>query len=90
MTPYEQYLQAISRRHFFGQTALGLGTAALASLLPDRLAHAGSRGLPDLPHFASTAKRAIYLFMAGAPSQLDMLDYKPILNDHNDHVRLTG
>jgi hypothetical protein len=82
MTPYEQYLRAISRRHFFGRTALGLGTAALASMLPDREAYATSRGLPDLPHFAPKAKRAIYLFMAGAPSQLDMLDYKPILNDH--------
>ena len=82
MTPLEQYLQAMTRRHFFGRTALGLGTAALASLLPDRPAWAGGHGLPELPHFAPTAKRAIYLFMAGAPSQLDMFDYKPVLNDH--------
>jgi hypothetical protein len=38
-------------------------------------------GLPDLPHFAPKAKRAIYLFMSGAPSQMDMFDYKPAMND---------
>jgi len=67
---------AITRRHFFGQTGLGLGTAALASLLPEQTCSAAG-GLPGLPHFAPTAKRAIYLFMAGAPCQMDMFDYKP-------------
>ena len=57
---------------------MGLGAAALASLLPQREAFCGTTGgLPDLPHFAPRAKRAIYLFMAGAPSQMDLLDYKP-------------
>jgi hypothetical protein len=61
---------------------MGLGTAALASLMPTQQSWAaGSGGLPDLPHFAPKAKRAIYLFMAGAPSQIDMFDYKPKLND---------
>ena len=77
----------ITRRHFFGRSALGLGTAALASLLPPssaRAATSASGGLPGLPHFAPKAKRAIYLFMAGAPCQMDMLDYKPLMNDMFD------
>ena len=82
MDPRSQYVQAVTRRHFFGRGALGLGTAALASLLPGQATSAAVRrsptgGLPDLPHFAPKAKRAIYLFMAGAPCQMDMLDYKP-------------
>jgi hypothetical protein len=81
MTPFERYLQLETRRQFFSRSAMGLGVAALASLLPGRL-QAGigrteDRGLPGLPHFAAKAKRAIYLFMSGAPSQLDMFDYKP-------------
>ncbi len=84
MHPMEARLQTMTRRHFFGRTALGLGTAALASLLPERgraedaSAHGGLAGLP---HFAPKAKRAIYLFMAGAPSQIDMFDYKPKMAD---------
>ncbi|MDA1016962.1 MAG: DUF1501 domain-containing protein [Planctomycetota bacterium] len=78
----QEYGQAITRRHFFGQGSLGLGTAALASLLErDGVAAPESRpvrpGLPGLPHFAPKAKRAIFLFMAGAPCQVDLLDYKP-------------
>jgi len=74
----------LTRRHFFGRASLGLGTAALASLTGSASANTptdSSQGLPDLPHFAPKAKRAIYLFMAGAPSQIDTLDYKPKLND---------
>ena len=80
MHPIEEGLQAITRRHFFGRSAMGLGTAALASLLPERSADAepvAHGGLPGLPHFAPKAKRAIYLFMAGAPCQMDLFDYKP-------------
>src|SRR5271165_1163576 len=84
MHPLHDQFQTLTRRHFFGRTALGLGTAALASLLPDRVradesvpALSPTGGLAGLPHFAPKAKRAIYLFMAGAPSQMDMLDYKP-------------
>ncbi|MBL8214548.1 MAG: DUF1501 domain-containing protein [Bryobacterales bacterium] len=70
----------ITRRHFFSRSTLGLGTAALASLLPrDAMAATGaaSAALPGLPHHAPTAKRVIYLFQHGAPSQLDLFDYKP-------------
>lgn len=89
MDPIEQYLQNVTRRHFFKQGALGLGTAALSSMLPTRLAASQGQvrtasGLPELPHFAPKAKRAIYLFMAGAPSQMDMFDYKPTMADWYD------
>lgn len=88
MNPIHEYGQAITRRHFFGRTGMGLGTAALASLLPERgngaEALTAHGGLSGLPHFAPKAKRAIYLFMAGAPCQLDMLDYKPKLGDMFD------
>ncbi len=65
-----------TRRHFFGKSAYGLGIAALAQLLGEELP---DRGLPGLPHFAPKAKRVIYLFQSGAPSQLDIFDYKPQL-----------
>ena len=78
MNPIQEYVQGETRRHFFGHAALGLGTAALASLLPQQSGlAAGAGGLPGLPHFAPKAKRAIYLFMAGAPCQMDLFDYKP-------------
>jgi hypothetical protein len=78
-------LQHHTRRQFFARSALGLGTAALATLFNRDAAFAARRndspGLPGLPHFAPRAKRAIYLFMAGAPSQMDMWDYKPKMRD---------
>jgi hypothetical protein len=81
MDPIHDRMQLMTRRHFFGRSALGLGTAALASLLPERASAAEATsptgGLPDLPHFAPKAKRAIYLFLNGGPSQMDMFDYKP-------------
>jgi hypothetical protein len=79
----------MSRRHFFGRSASGLGIAALAHLLGQDLfgqnpifASAGSKndsGLPDLPHFPPKAKRVIYLFQSGGPSHLDLFDYKPLM-----------
>jgi hypothetical protein len=74
----------MTRRHFFGHGATGIGTAALASLVcPELFAGAGEKagtsGLPGLPHFAPKAKRVIYLFQSGAPSQIDLFDYKPRL-----------
>ncbi len=88
MNPLQQSLASITRRHFFGQSAMGLGTAALASLLPASISAAEQRvavgGLPGLPHFAPKAKRAIYLFMNEGPSQMDLWDYKPKMNDHFD------
>ena len=73
MNPIQQYASALTRRHFFGQGAFGLGAAALASLLPSSILTPGvapatvaAGGLPGLPHFAPKAKRVIYLFMTAA------------------------
>jgi uncharacterized protein (DUF1501 family) len=91
MNPHREAALVETRRHFFGRSATGIGTAALASLL-NRDASAATAsaaaevtgGLAELPHFAPKAKRVIYLFMSGAPSQLDMWDYKPKMNDWYD------
>jgi hypothetical protein len=83
MNSWESNQLAVSRRCFLAQGGIGLGAAALASLLPGTASGIGpspiSGGLPELPHRAPRAKRAIYLFMNGAPSQLDLFDYKPKL-----------
>lgn len=70
-----------NRRLFLRSTGAGLGGAALATLLhPARSsAMASEQGLSDLPHFAPKAKRIIYLFQSGAPSQMDLFDPKPTM-----------
>jgi hypothetical protein len=75
----------IARRWFLRDCGVGLGGMALGSLLSQEQAAASSaRTLaPRVPHFAPTAKRVIYLFMAGAPSHLDLFDYKPELAKRN-------
>ena len=76
-------LEGITRRHFYRECGVGLGKIALASLMAGggrAIASAGADPLaPRPPHFAPKAKRVIYLFMAGAPSQLDLFDFKPSL-----------
>src|SRR5262245_30462517 len=82
MNPIEERNLLLTRRHFFGRFGLGIGTAALASLLNENgFAQSGDQkmGSPGLPHFAPKAKRVIYLFQAGGPSQLDLFDAKPNL-----------
>jgi hypothetical protein len=81
-TEYDPEIFA-TRRYFLHQSGLGLGAVALASLLNDDAKAQGqpSLGLPGLPHFAARAKRVIYLFQSGAPSQMDLFDYKPRLQD---------
>ncbi len=86
MDPRQQFGALLTRRHFFGRSAAGIGGAALLSLLGEdaraaELKRAVSGGLPDLPHFAPKAKRVIYLFQSGGPSQMELFDYKPRLND---------
>jgi uncharacterized protein (DUF1501 family) len=76
---------AVSRRHFLRDCGVGLGKMALAGLLTDafvpRAAAAPANPLaPKRPHFTPRAKRVIHLFMAGAPSQLDLFDPKPALS----------
>ena len=67
----------VTRRHFFGKSAYGLGIAALADLMGEEVSPGG---LPGMPHFAPKARRVVYLFQSGAPSQIDMFDYKPELD----------
>ncbi|MBB6429493.1 DUF1501 domain-containing protein [Algisphaera agarilytica] len=94
--PVEEYLQLETRRQFFTRMGKGLGGIALASMLgKNPLASAGEtnpaslilpegRGALGSPHFAPKAKRVIYLFMSGAPSQHDMFDYKPYMKLWHD------
>jgi hypothetical protein len=80
MNPLHQNALHVGRREFFGRSAAGLGTAALASLLArDGLAAERSGGLPELPHFTPKAKRVIYLFQNGGPTHVDLFDFKPKL-----------
>ena len=82
MNTLADFNAAVSRRQFFRQNGAGLGTAALASLLPGSLSGLSNPSLPhDLEKIAPKAKRVIYLSMLGAPSQLDLFDYKPKLKD---------
>src|SRR4051812_24422368 len=77
-----EYLRLLTRRQFFGRTAAGIGTAALASLLDERLFAAGGAA-PSVLHFAPRAKHVIYLFMSGGPSHIDLFDHKPNLRHHH-------
>src|SRR5438477_1564705 len=93
MQPLNSFLQHQTRRAFFKTSGLAAGRIALGSLMfPDlfRTAAAHTRDgrthppLPGLPHFAPKARRLIYLFMNGAPSQIDLWDYKPKLGEMFD------
>jgi Protein of unknown function (DUF1501). len=81
MNPLKSHVELLTRRHFFGRNATGIGIAALASLLAgkDAAAKADNAGLPGLPHHTPTAKRVIFLFQSGGPSQMELFDYKPRL-----------
>ncbi|WP_422930623.1 DUF1501 domain-containing protein [Singulisphaera sp. PoT] len=78
-------LQVQTRRHFFRDCGVGVGKMALASLmLNNELRAAVTNPLaPRVPHYAPKAKHVIYLFMAGAPSQLDLFDHKPVLQKYD-------
>jgi uncharacterized protein (DUF1501 family) len=92
-----EHLRDITRRHFFRECGVGLGSLALASLMDERLfayaraqqksataaAAAESAARAIGPHFAPKAKQIIYLFMAGAPSQIDLFDDKPKLRQYD-------
>ncbi|MCR9119336.1 MAG: DUF1501 domain-containing protein, partial [bacterium] len=106
MNPLHQSQRIENRRQFFGRASTGIGVAALASLLNPMVGSAADKtngkrsgGLEGVPHFAPKAKRVIYLLQSGAPSQVDLFDYKPSLEklhltDLPDSVRqgqrLTG
>ena len=78
-----------TRRHFLSRSSLGIGSAALASLLNPLSAFGGSagddpmRGILSKPHFTPKIRRVIYLFQSGGPSHLDLFDYKPTLGRMN-------
>ena len=79
----------ITRRHFFQDCGIGVGKVALASLLADSLSGSAaasdktlSHGVLSAPHHAPKAKAVIHLFMAGAPSQLELFDHKPMLSKY--------
>jgi hypothetical protein len=82
--PESKQLLDITRRHFFGRAGFGIGSLALSALLDDRLFASQTNPLAARkPQFEAKAKSVIYLFMAGAPSQLDLFDYKPKLNQYD-------
>ena len=84
-----EYSRLIARRWFLRQCGVGLGSLALASLMGVEKAQAAGAPhpknplAPKPPQFRGKAKRVIYLFMGGAPSQLDLFDYKPTLAKYN-------
>lgn len=73
----------VSRRQFFTQSGLAIGSAALGSLLAREMGAAEGRQEVRRPHFAPRAKQVIYLHMIGAPSHLDLFDHKPVLQKHD-------
>ena len=91
MHPLQQHALQETRRYFFGRCAAGIGSVALGSLLnPQLLADdaqqpaSETNGVLPSVHHKATAKRIIWLFMADAPSQLDLFDYKPKLEEFYD------
>lgn len=93
ITPFNKTQHSIAadvtRRHFFSRTSVGIGAAALSQLIGSRSANASitpgdsTGGVLKNLHLPAKAKRVIYLFMSGGPSQIDMWDYKPELNRRN-------
>src|SRR5262249_21630048 len=87
MAHHQSEAANVPRRHFFRECGIGVGKIALAGLLTEAFkpatfaagSDAGGSLRPRPPHFAPKAKRVIHLFMAGAPSQLDLFDAKPAL-----------
>ena len=85
MSECHNYQQMQSRREFLARAGMGLGAFALGSLLhsgtavPPAAVSVVGGGVLGRPHFAPRAKRVIYLFMSGGPSQQDLFDYKPLL-----------
>jgi len=98
MHPFDEYFRNVTRRQFFNAAGLSIGGIALADLLAGETHSAETRPgsaagnpqqvqrafppLPGLPHFAPKAKRLIYIHTNGAPSQMDLFDYKPGLKDY--------
>ena len=84
MEPFENYVRYETRRQFFRQGAHAVGWAALASLVGKGRLSGAEAWQPGLTHFAPRARQVIYLHMVGGPSQMDLYDYKPKMNDFYD------
>jgi hypothetical protein len=90
MSPFDEYKQNITRRYFFQQGSHALGWAALSSLVGQRALAGDGAGpsgegtLEGLTHFLPKARHVIYLHMVGGPAQMDLYDYKPVMNDWYD------
>ena len=90
--PEQLFVREQTRRQFFGNAGLGIGSLGLAHLLSDgqfasaAVTKPGRPGVPQTGHFPARAKRVIYLFMAGGPSQLELFDYKPKLQQMDGKV----
>jgi hypothetical protein len=86
MLPFSEFKTNITRRHFFAQGSHVLGGAALASLMGGSPGGGQVHGaeLVGKQHFAGKAKHVIYLHMVGGPAQMDLFDYKPVMNEHYD------
>jgi len=84
MAQCNKHIKIQSRREFLAKSVMGFGTLGLASLINPTHTIAGNSTIntatPLLPHFTPKAKRVIYLHQSGAPSQMDLFDYKPLLN----------
>ncbi len=91
MQPLQEYSRSMTRRYFFEECRVGVGKIALASLLTGGVVSGRAQAAPapplaaKPPHFTPKAKAVIHLFMAGAPSQLDLFDYKPKLAELEGH-----
>jgi hypothetical protein len=89
MDLHREHQLLLTRRQLFGRAVAGIGTAALASLLNERLFAAAvdaslkTHGAMPALHFVPKAKRVIYLFMSGGPSHIDLFDYKPKLREYH-------
>ena len=87
MDPFKEHQQNLTRRLFFNRSGISLGSAALTWMLHNERAQSKSTdnttqtqtAHTDIPHFKPRAKRIIYLFQSGAPSQMDLFDFKPTL-----------
>ena len=87
VNPLSKYMLDQTRRHFFSTVGRGIGAAALGSLLTEngltaqsKASSTNSETPSNLPHFAPKAKRVIYLFQSGGPSQMDLFDHKPLMD----------
>src|SRR3954463_13598524 len=91
MNPLDEHISQFNRRYFLKRSGFALGSIALGSLLAKTFGATGTVAPPNplalrTPQFPARAKQVIYLHMVGAPSQLDMFDHKPLLEQYDDKL----